>query len=526
MSLRLRATINGVLVLLLAWSALPSLVSEQTRTGSALIPDRAMTLGLDLQGGIHWLLRVDEKAVAVQEAKSLDAVIESEAEDQRISVTGHRVSEDGALELEGQASALRALIEDSIAEVEVEQTGDKLLVRATGLRNQAAVRRAVEQSIEVLRRRIDDLGVREPLIAPQGDDRILVQMPGADIDPEQAAEALRKATFLEFKAVLATAPNEELLRSQYPDGLSEEQQIVFEYNYDPTDKAKREVREALLVPKQAVLTGDMLDDARVGFDRRNKPIIQFTWNREGARIFGEFTQAHVGDRLAAIIDGEVITSPTIRSRIRREGQIEGSFTQEEASRVASSLRSGSLPIPLIIEEERTVGPALGQDAIEAGLRSLILGMALVVLFMVVYYQVGGWIANAALLVNLILILGAMSLLGATLTLPGIAGLVLTVGMAVDANVIIYERIREELRKGATIKTAVQIGFSRSALTILDANVTTLFTALILLWLGRGPVQGFGVTLAIGILTTVYTALVVTRMLFEYWLARNPTKLRI
>jgi protein-export membrane protein SecD len=526
MSLRWRAILNGVLVLLLAWSALPSLVSESTRTSSALIPDRAMTLGLDLQGGIHWLLRVDEKAVAVQEARSLDAVIETEAEDRRVAITGHGVREDGALELEGDSTALRALIEDVLDEVTVDEAEGKLLVRATELRNEAAVRRAVEQSIEVLRRRIDDLGVREPLIAPHGDDRILVQMPGADIDPEQAAEALRKATFLEFKEVLGAAANEELLKAQFPGGIPEDQQIVFEYNYDPNDKAKRDVREAVLVPKQAVLTGDMLDDARVGFDRRNKPIILFTWNREGARIFGEFTQEHVGDRLAAIIDGEVVTSPTIRSRIRREGQIEGSFTQQEASRVASSLRSGSLPIPLIIEEERTVGPALGQDAIESGIRSLILGMALVVLFMIAYYRVAGWIANAALVVNLILILGAMSLLGATLTLPGIAGLVLTVGMAVDSNVIIYERIREELRKGAAVKTAVQIGFSRSALTILDANVTTLFAALILLWLGRGPVQGFGVTLAIGILTTVYAALIVTRLLFDYWLSRNPTKLRI
>ena len=526
MSLRWKVILNGVLVLLLAWSALPSLVSEKARTDSALIPNRAMILGLDLQGGIHWLLRVDPAAVAVQEAKSLDAVIESAAEDQKVTVAGRRVREDGALELEGDAAALRALVEDALDEVRVEESDGKLVVRATELRNEAAVKRAVDQSIEVLRRRIDDLGVREPMIAPHGDDRILVQMPGAELDPEQAAEALRKATFLEFKEVLATANNEELLRAQLPDGIPEDQTIVFEYSVDPNDKEKKEVREALLVPKQAVLTGDMLEDARVGFDRRNKPIIQFTWSREGARIFGEFTQEHIGDRLAAIIDGEVITSPTIRSRIRRDGQIEGSFTQQEASRVASSLRSGSLPIPLIIEEERTVGPALGQDAIESGIRSLILGMVLVVLFMVAYYRVAGWISIAALVVNLVLILGTMSLLGATLTLPGIAGLVLTVGMAVDSNVIIYERIREELRKGVAIKLAVQIGFSRSALTILDANITTLFAALILLWLGRGPVQGFGVTLAIGILTTVYAALIVSRLLFDYWLSRNPTQLRI
>jgi preprotein translocase subunit SecD len=523
MSLRFKVIANAVLVLLLAWSALPSFVSKETREASPWLPDQAMIWGLDLQGGIHWLLRVDEKAVAVQEAKSLAGVIEAEAEDRKLPLAGQHVREDGAIELEGDPEALRALVDDVLGEVETSEAGGKLEVRATPARAEAAVRRAVEQSIEVLRRRIDDLGVREPLIAPHGDDRILVQMPGADIDPEQAAQALRKATFLEFKEVLDAAPNEELLRARYPEpeGIGE-RVIVFEH--DPVDKTI--VKEALLVPKEAVLTGDMLEDARVGFDRRNKPIIQFTWNREGAQIFGEFTGDHVGDRLAAIIDGEVVTSPSIRSRIRRDGQIEGSFTQEEAARVAVSLRSGSLPIPLIIEEERTVGPALGQDAIDAGARSLILGSVLVVLFMVAYYRVGGWIANAALVVNLALILGAMSLLGATLTLPGIAGLVLTVGMAVDANVIIYERIREELRKGAPIKSAVSIGFSRSALTILDANLTTLFTALILLWLGRGPVQGFGVTLAIGIVTTLFASLVVSRLMFDYWMARNPTELRI
>jgi protein-export membrane protein SecD len=522
MSLRWKAIANGILLLLLAWSALPSFVSKETREASAWLPDQAMVWGLDLQGGVHWLLRVDEKAVAVQEAKSVAGVIESEAADRKAGIGATRVRDDGVIEVEGDAAALRELADDVLGEVEVVERDGGLEVRATPTRAKAAVRRAVEQSIEVLRRRVDDLGVREPLIAPHGDDRILVQMPGADIDPEQAAAALRKATFLEFKEVLDFAPNEELLRAKHPDGIPEDQQIVFEH--DPVDKTQ--VKEALLVPKQAVLTGDMLEDARVGFDRRNRPIIQFTWNREGARIFGEFTGEHINDRLAAIIDGEVITSPTIRSRIRREGQIEGSFTQEEAARVAVSLRSGALPIPLIIEEERTVGPALGQDSIVSGRNSLILGSFLVVLFMAVYYRVAGWIANLSLIVNLVLILGAMSVLGATLTLPGIAGLVLTVGMAVDSNVIIYERIREELRKGAPIKSAVSIGFSRSALTILDANLTTLVAALILLWLGRGPVQGFGVTLAIGIVTTLYAALIVTRLLFDYWLTRNPAVLKI
>jgi protein-export membrane protein SecD len=318
--------------------------------------------------------------------------------------------------------------------------------------------------------------------------------------------------------VITGAPNEELLLAQYSGGLPEGTQVV-------VSRSNGDVTEAFLVADEAVLNGAMLEDSRLSFDRTGRPVVGFTWNNEGTEIFREFTSANIGERMAAIVDGEVITAPVIRSRIGKRGQIEGRFTQQEAADLAVQLRSGALPIPLRIEEERTVGPALGADSIRSGIRSILVGGVLVVIFMTVYYQTSGVLANIALGVNLLIIIGLMSLAQATLTLPGIAGLVLTVGMAVDANVIIFERIREELRAGKVLRNAIQVGFKRSRLTILDANVTTMIAAVVLLYYGRGPVQGFGVTLAIGIFSSVLCALFVTRLLIDAVAARSD-KLRI
>ena len=341
-----------------------------------------------------------------------------------------------------------------------------------------------------------------------------------DIDPEQARSIISETTFLEFKLVLATAPNAELLADQYPKGLPEDTVIVLALGSDGA------VTAAYLVPTAPILTGAMLDDARLQFDRRNRPIVGFRWNSEGTKIFREFTGNNVGNLLAAIVDGEVITAPRINSRIGREGIIEGAFTQQEAANLAVQLRSGALPIPLVIEEERSVGPSLGADSIRQGINSILIGGAGVIAFMIVYYSTSGALATVALALNIVLIVGVMSAFQATLTLPGIAGLVLTIGMAVDANVIIFERIREERRAGKSLRNAVQAGFNRSRLTILDANITTIIAAIVLLYFGRGPVQGFGVTLAIGIFSSVFCALVVTRLLIDLVLARGGERLRI
>jgi preprotein translocase subunit SecD len=501
------------------YSAYPNLFTEQERRDSGWIPDAGLTLGLDLQGGVHWLLRIDTDTVVEQELTTVRRQLE-EVLDERgitrgtVSVVGDRVEI-----ATGDADAIRAIVEDQFPTLEVSDTTHPIAITLTSDWYDRIVERGVQQSLEVLNSRIDDLGVREPIIAPQGKGRVLVQMAG-DIDPVAAREIISETTFLEFKLVLANAPNEELLRSQYAEGLPPDTEIVFEHGPDGG------VAVAYLVPDAAVLTGASLEDARLGFDRRNRPIVQFRWDREGGRTFGEFTGENVGRHLAAIVDGEVVTAPRINSKIRREGIIEGRFTQQEAANLAVALRSGALPIPLLIEEERSVGPSLGADSVRQGLRSIMVGGAFVVLFMMVYYRSAGVLATIALAINLILIVGLMSAFGATLTLPGIAGLVLTVGMAVDANVIIFERVREEQRAGKSLRNAVQQGFNRSRLTILDANITTVIAAVVLLYFGRGPVQGFGVTLAIGIFSSVFCALVVTRVLVELVLSRSGERLSI
>lgn len=518
MSLRTRAILVAIVVALMAVLAFPNLYTEQERLDSIWIPDDALSLGLDLQGGIHWLLSIDDEEALRQEVNRTRGVIESMAADEGVTLSAIRLRDDEHIELEGDLEALRSLVEENFDTVEIEREPGVLVLSLSADWRDRVIERGVQQALEVLNERIDGLGVREPVIAPQGAGRILVQMPGA-IDPAQARSILEETTFLEFKKVLAAAPNEELLRARYDNGLPADTEIVLDARDDGG------VAEAFLVPTEPILTGAMLEDARIGYDRRNRPLVTFTWNAEGTRLFRDFTGQNIGERLAAIIDGKVKTAPVIQSRIGRNGQITGNFSAAEAAALAVALRSGALPIPLVIEEERTVGPALGADSIRQGVNSILLGGALVVLFMGIYYSTAGWLANLALVVDLVSIIGLMSLAGATLTLPGIAGLVLTVGMAVDANVIIFERVREELRGARNLRAAVGTGFRRSALTILDANVTTMIAAVVLLQFGRGPVQGFGVTLAIGIVASVFGALVVTRLLVDLMVAHRPQLLR-
>ena len=520
MTLRARSISIALLTLLMSWLAFPSFFSEEARQASGWIPNVGVNLGLDLRGGIHWLLRINTATVERQELVTYRDRLADAAEERGLSAVGLSVEDDLTLSLGSDASGLQdlaaELFDQNLEPVEVD--GEPRLRLSDSWRSEI-LRRGVQQSLEVLRRRIDTLGVTEPVIAPQGRERVLVQMPG-EIDPGRARDILKDTTFLEFKLVVDAAQNEDLLLARYPSGLPEGRQVVVQTNDDGS------VREAFLVPERPELTGAMLQDARLQFDRRNRPVVEFTWNGEGARLFREFTGEHIQERLAAIIDGAVVTAPVIQTRIGRRGTISGDFSQQEAADLAVKLRSGALPIPLDIEEERAVGPALGADSIANGVNSIALGGVLVVLFMGIYYRVAGLLADVALVLNLVFIIGAMGLGGATLTLPGIAGLVLTVGMAVDANVIIFERIREELRSGKSVRNAVQMGFRRSSLTILDANITTMIAAVVLLYFGRGPVQGFGVTLAVGIVSSVFCALVVTRLLVDLLLVRGSQALRI
>ena len=519
MTLRWRGIWVALLAVTMAYLALPSFFSDEERLASGWIRDEGLNLGLDLQGGIHWLLRIDTDTAVRQEMQRVQSVLRERLAETDRSYVEVRLLDSNELEVSNASADVNQLIEAEFESIQMVQREGALRLVLTDEWNKEVVRRGVRQALEVLRKRVDGLGVREPVIAPQGEERILVQMPG-EIDPRRARSILEDTTFLEFNLVLDVAPNEELLNAQYPEGIDDDKELVVARNDDES------VSSAYLVPKTPVLTGAMLEDARLGYDRRNRPVVFFRWNSQGTAIFREFTANNIDRQLAIIVDGEILSAPVIQSRIGRDGQIEGQFTAQEAADLAVALRSGALPIPLVIEEERSVGPALGADSIQKGLRSILIGGAFVVAFMVVYYQTSGLLANLALLLNLVVILGLMGLAGATLTLPGIAGLVLTVGMAVDANVIIFERIREELRAGKSVRNAVQAGFRRSRLTILDANITTMIAAVVLLYYGRGPVQGFGVTLAIGIASSVFCALVVTRLLVDLVLSRGARTLRV
>jgi preprotein translocase subunit SecD len=377
------------------------------------------------------------------------------------------------------------------------------------------VARVVAQSIEVIRRRIDQLGTTEPNIQRQGADRILVQVPGEQ-NPERVKELIGKTAKLTFRLVDVSISAQQALDSRVPPGS----EIVVSQDDPP---------QPYLLEQREIITGENLVDAQPGFDQRtNEPIVSFRFDTQGGRKFGLATQQNVGRPFAIVLDDEVISAPVIREPILGgTGQISGGFSVQEANDLAILLRAGALPAKLTIVEERTVGPGLGADSIEAGRIASIIGIIAVVVFMLVAYGLFGIFANVSLFANILMIVGVLSLLGATLTLPGIAGIVLTVGMAVDSNVLIFERIREEFRSGKSAIAAIDSGYSRALGTILDANITTFIAAVILFQLGSGPIRGFAVTLAIGILTTVFTAFTLNRLIVAFWVKRQrPTTVPI
>jgi preprotein translocase subunit SecD len=378
------------------------------------------------------------------------------------------------------------------------------------------VRQAVDQSIQIVERRVNELGTVEPLIQRQGTDRILVQVPGLQ-DPQRLKELLGKTAKLDFRMVDQTMTVEQALESRPPP----ESEILY--------GTRKEGRIPYLIEKRVVVSGGDLTDAQPGFDQRtSEPIVNFRFNSSGARKFGQATSENVGRPFAIVLDNEVISAPVIREPIiGGSGQISGSFTVESANDLAILLRAGALPAPLTIIEERVVGAGLGQDSIEKGSQASYFGAALVVVFMIVTYGLFGVFASIAVGVNVAMIFGILSLLSATLTLPGIIGIVLTIGIAVDSNVLIYERIREEVRTGRTPITAIDAGFTRALATILDSNITTFIAAAVLFFIGTGPVRGFAVTLGVGIITTVFTAFTLTRLIVAWWVRfSRPQRLAI
>jgi preprotein translocase subunit SecD len=369
-------------------------------------------------------------------------------------------------------------------------------------------RMAVDQAVETITNRIDQFGVAEPDIRAQGRDRILVQLPGID-DPQRAIDIIGKTALLEFKLVDEDNSLEEALRGNIPPG----DEILYQTKGEPGSKKKI----PFLLKRRSVLTGEYLTDARVMIDSQyNEPYVSLSFDSRGARLFEQITGANIKKRLAIVLDNVINSAPVIQDKIAGgRAQITGRFTMEEARDLAIVLRAGALPAPVKIIEERTVGPSLGKDSIDKGLKSMIIGGLIVILFMVFYYKVAGILADVALFLNIIFIAAGLAFFGATLTLPGIAGIILIIGMAIDANVLIFERIREELRLGKTPRAAVDSGYSKALVTILDANITTLIAALVLFQFGTGPVKGFAVTLSLGIIASLFTSLFITRVIFDY-----------
>jgi preprotein translocase subunit SecD len=519
----LRWRIAGVSLLILYFAFLTAVnfVPKEIRLQNPLLPDEGLRLGLDLQGGIHWVLGVKLVEAEQQELEFLRENLVTVASEESFEVGSARVegerllveppSAADAVKVRGWAErtgSLRASAVDA-GRIELALNPDAV----AGVR-----KRGMEQVLEVLRRRITDpiKGIADSVVTRQGEDRVLVQIPGGQVDRASARALLRVTGFLEFKIVKDAAQTEELLKARHPEGLPPDTVIVTE-----RERETERVLAAYLLDKAPAITGDKLKDARVDFDRQNRPVVAFSFDDEGGRIFGELTEANIGRQLAIVLDERVYSAPVIRSRIGNRGQIEGRFTPQEAADLAVVLRSGSLPIPVTIEEERTIGPALGADSIRHGIQASVASLIAVLIFAVVYYRVSGIYATIAITSGMLMIVGLMALFRATLTMPGIAGLVLTVGMAIDGNVLIFERIREELRHGKTPRAAIRAGFSRALLPILDGNLTTLITALVLYEYGTGPIKGFAVTLGLGLIATVFQAVVVNRLLFAIYPGNRP-----
>ena len=499
--------------------AVPNFFSQERVKTWPVWAQRHIVLGLDLQGGSYLLLEVDANYVKRQKLEQLrDDARKVLREARGITFTAVVRNDSVEVRLNKESDAPTALTKlrelsqplggllgnSGQRSLEVADAGGGLLRLTVP---QAAItdllRRTIEQSIQIVERRVNELGTVEPLIQRQGADRILVQVPGLQ-DPTHLKELLGKTAKMEFRMVDTTVPPDQAQGRVPP-----ESEVLMSASSPKTP---------YVIKKQVLVSGGDLTDAQPGFDQRtNEPIVSFKFNTSGARKFAQATSENVGLPFAIVLDNEVISAPVIREPITGgSGQISGNFTVQAANDLAVLLRAGALPAPLTVVEERTVGPGLGQDSIEKGELAAYIGSIMVIVFMLVTYRLFGVFANIAVAINVAMIFGILSLLNATLTLPGIAGVVLTVGIAVDSNVLIYERIREELRGGRNAISAIDAGFRRALSTILDSNITTFIAAAVLFYIGTGPVRGFAVTLGIGIITTVFTAFTLTSLIVAGW----------
>ena len=516
-----RGLIIAILIIIALLYLIPSLPGGLPKWWSGALPKEKVHLGLDLQGGMHLVLEVQvDKAVE----NDLESSIEDIKEELRSEKIRYKdLKRDGVKGLDitiirkEQESDFRDLIKSRFSDFELVQgvsgeNGIKFKLNLTQKTRNETIKMADDQALETITNRIDQFGVAEADIRSMEDNRIQIQLPGVE-DPERAKELIKKAAVLEFKLVDDENSLSDAQKGNMPPG----DEILDEVRHNRETGVT--IKEPILLKKRTLLTGKYIKDARVGFDQYNNPYISFSFNRQGARIFERITGENLHKRLAIVIDNKVISAPEIQSKIGANGQITGSFTVDDANELAIELRSGSLPAPVKFLEERTVGPSLGKDSIYKGFYSMIIGGVIVIFFMIIYYRISGIIADIALLLNVLFIMAGLAYFEATLTLPGIAGIILTIGMAVDANVLIFERIREELKSGKTPRTAIESGFSKAVITILDANVTTFIAALVLFQFGTGPIKGFAVTLSIGIVASFFTAVFVTRFIFDYLYTR-------
>ena len=513
--------------------AVPNFFPEsQIGRWPGFVPHRQINLGLDLRGGSHILLEADTGDIAKQRLEVIEESVRSElrqGEGGRIAIgdvstTGGRLSFmlrnpadlDKAVERMRQLTRPVGITGQRDWDVSVVD-GSRLVLTPTSSGGRVAVDNAMQQAVEVIRRRIDEMGTREPAIVRQGDNRIVVQVPGLQ-DPAALKSLLGKTAKLEFKMLdMRAAVPEELKQGRAPVGSQ-----ALPYPDDPRGVG------VIAVERRPVVTGDQLIDASIGQDQNGMPAVNFRFDSAGGRRFARATQENTGKPFAIILDNKVISAPVINEPILGgAGIISGNFTTESANQLAILLRSGKLPVALKVVEERTVGPDLGADSIRSGVIASIVATAAVIAFMLATYGRFGIYATTALALNILIIMGVMSIFGVTLTLPGIAGFVLTIGAAVDANVLINERIREEQRKGRGIIQSVETGYKEATRTIWDANITNLIAAVIMIIFGSGPIKGFAVVLTIGIATSVFTAVTVTRLMVARWLkAKRPVELVI
>lgn len=509
------STTKKVIVILVAlWGVLyampnlvPASVQETLAKGPSWLPNKTVSLGLDLQGGSHILMQVDMAPLIKERVDALADGAKAELRERQIRFNNPRLLQQGfVIELQDAADndeAYRAMrnLEEGL---EVESLSDTEIQVQYGLQGMTKIQdQTIAQSIEIIRRRVDETGTKEPVIQRQGADRILVQLPGVD-NPEEIKRLIGKTAKLSFHLVDISATGRARGTMRLP--------------------MQEEPGQQMSVERRSMVTGEMLTNAQPAFDQNGRPVVSFALNAIGAKRFCDVTTENVDKPFAIVLDDEVISAPRIISRIcGGRGQISGGFSVEEANNLAILLRAGALPAPLKVIEERSVGPSLGADSVEAGKMASIVGIILVLAYMFASYGLFGIFANVALIVNMALIFAVLSVLQATLTLPGIAGIVLTIGMAVDANVLIFERIREEYRLGRSVIASVDSGYKQAFSTIVDANITTLIAALLLFSFGSGPIKGFAVTLGIGILTSMFSAIMLTRFETSTWLNRKKPK---